>query len=242
MFLTAVVAWTDRKAVLDISQDRKAVQNWTFHKIGRLYETFLIRSSSLLNSIVSKTNFIWFGVKLLQRSNTQWLRTKMRRSHSLKLSSAWWRRDNVSSVRFLTRPADNNKKPNSYENTLSLTWNRFGLPWSVLFCSAAYSGCYKNRITVLMNLNCFVYDLSSTQIQTSFSPFRTFRRKSCQQAWNLVDNKNEILSLRFHSRSCQQDVNTNEIFLTTRMKSCQQEWNLVDNLVNKNEEWNHCAC
>ena len=35
--------------------------------------------------------------------------TNIRRRNSLKLSSAWWRRDDVSSVRFLNRPANNQK-------------------------------------------------------------------------------------------------------------------------------------
>ena len=55
------------------------------------------------------------------------VRTKIRRSHSLKLSSAWLRSDDVSSARFLNRPANNQKKSDSYENTQSMARNRFSL-------------------------------------------------------------------------------------------------------------------
>ena len=53
--------------------------------------------------------------------------TNIWRNHSQKLSSAWWRRNDVSSVCFLNRPANIKKRSNSYENTQSMAWIRFRL-------------------------------------------------------------------------------------------------------------------
>ena len=130
-----------------------------------------------------KTMWIWFGVKLLQSSNTH----QNERSHSRKLSSASWRKDDVSLVRFLIWPANNKKKPTSYENTPCLAWNRFGLPLLVALLRICSSQSVQHIQVVVkshyslneLELFCFLIDL-----RRRLGPFRTFIAQSCQQEWN----------------------------------------------------------
>ena len=71
----------------------------------------------------SYVDLVW--CKTSSSSNTHQNETKPLSDFLFGNESAWWQRDEVSSVEFLIRPANNNKKPtnlrSSYENTPSWT-------------------------------------------------------------------------------------------------------------------------
>ena len=179
--------------------------------------------------------WIWFGVKLLQSSNTH----QNERSHSRKLSSASWRKDDVSLVRFLIWPANNKKKPTSYENTPCLAWNRFGLPLIVallLICSSQSVQHIQVVVNSHYSLNelelfCFLID------RRRLSPFKTFHSTILSTRMNHCARlrcEHLIIGFAFCSlvccssaiavHSCRQDVNNTTInknvrIWSTRMKS-----------------------